>query len=98
VTWSRRLAAEALGSLLLAATVIGSGVMAEQLAAGNAAVALLTSFANPAITIARALSDTFAGIRPADVSAFVLAQTIGALAAWRAASWLLGRDSPASRR
>jgi glycerol uptake facilitator-like aquaporin len=204
VTLGRRLAAEALGSLLLAATVIGSGIMAERLAAGNAAVALLantaatvavlgvlitllapvsgahfnpavtlvaalrrslgagetlayvvvqvvgccagawlahamfelplwqlstrvrdggpqwlgelvatfglvlvalgtraervawsvaawigaaywftssTSFANPAITIARALSNTFAGIRPADVPGFVVAQVIGALAA-----------------
>jgi glycerol uptake facilitator-like aquaporin len=40
-----------------------------------------TSFANPAITIARSLSDTFAGIRPADVAAFVAAQLIGALLA-----------------
>ncbi len=39
-----------------------------------------TSFANPAITIARSLSDTFAGIRPADVSAFILAQIAGGLA------------------
>jgi len=201
----RRLAAEGIGSLLLAATVIGSGVMAERLAAGNTAVALLantgatvavlavliallgpisgahfnpavslvqalrrtlpwneagayvliqvlgcclgavlahamfelplvqsshhartgagqwlsevvatlglllvilghrraqdapwmvaawigaaywftasTSFANPAITIARSLSDTFAGIRPGDVPTFVLAQSIGAGAA-----------------
>jgi len=38
-----------------------------------------TSFANPAITIARSMSDTFAGIRPADVPAFVLAQIAGAL-------------------
>jgi glycerol uptake facilitator-like aquaporin len=37
-----------------------------------------TSFANPAITIARALTDTFAGIRPVDVPAFVTAQLIGA--------------------
>ena len=37
-----------------------------------------TSFANPAITIARSLSDTFAGIRPADAPAFVLAQLAGA--------------------
>jgi glycerol uptake facilitator-like aquaporin len=37
-----------------------------------------TSFANPAITIARAMSDTFAGIRPADAPAFVLAQLAGA--------------------
>ena len=45
----RRLASEALGSVLLAATVIGSGVMAERLAAGNAALALL---ANTAATVA----------------------------------------------
>ena len=45
-----------------------------------------TSFANPAITIARSLTDTFAGIRPADVPAFVAAQIIGALTAL-----LLGR-------
>ena len=38
-----------------------------------------TSFANPAITIARALSDTFSGIRPADVPGFILAQLVGAL-------------------
>ncbi len=201
----RRLAAEGLGSLLLAATVIGSGIMAERLAAGNLAVALIantgatvavlatliallgpvsgahlnpavslvqalrralawreaaaygliqilgccagamlahamfslpliqssvhertgiaqwlaefvatlglllvilghrkaqdapwmiaawigaaywftssTSFANPAITIARALSNTFAGISPSHVPAFILAQLLGALAA-----------------
>ncbi len=40
---SRRLAAEGIGSLLLAATVVGSGVMAERLAGGNTAVALLTN-------------------------------------------------------
>lgn len=38
-----------------------------------------TSFANPAITIARALSDTFAGIRPADAPGFIGAQLVGAL-------------------
>jgi glycerol uptake facilitator-like aquaporin len=38
-----------------------------------------TSFANPAITIARSLSDTFSGIRPADVPAFIVAQLVGAL-------------------
>jgi glycerol uptake facilitator-like aquaporin len=40
-----------------------------------------TSFANPAITIARSLSDTFSGIRPIDVPAFIAAQLIGAVAA-----------------
>ncbi|MEJ0038282.1 MAG: aquaporin [Gammaproteobacteria bacterium] len=39
-----------------------------------------TSFANPAITVARALSDTFAGIHPADVPAFIGAQLVGAFA------------------
>jgi glycerol uptake facilitator-like aquaporin len=39
-----------------------------------------TSFANPAITIGRALSDSFAGIRPADVPGFLAAQAVGALA------------------
>jgi glycerol uptake facilitator-like aquaporin len=38
-----------------------------------------TSFANPAITIARSLSNTFAGIRPADTPAFIVAQIVGAL-------------------
>jgi glycerol uptake facilitator-like aquaporin len=37
-----------------------------------------TSFANPAVTLARSFSDTFAGIRPEDVMGFVLAQIIGA--------------------
>lgn len=40
-----------------------------------------TSFANPAITIARSLTNTFSGIRPADVPAFIGAQVVGALAA-----------------
>ena len=40
-----------------------------------------TSFANPAVTIARSLSDTFAGIRPIDAPAFIVAQVLGALAA-----------------
>jgi glycerol uptake facilitator-like aquaporin len=41
-----------------------------------------TSFANPAITIARSLTDTFAGIRPIDAPAFIAAQLIGAIAAF----------------
>ena len=47
-----------------------------------------TSFANPAVTIARCLSDTFAGIRPDDVIGFIGAQLAGALAATLAAGWL----------
>lgn len=48
-----------------------------------------TSFANPAVAIARGFTDSFAGIRPADVPAFVGAELIGALAAAFAVSWLL---------
>jgi glycerol uptake facilitator-like aquaporin len=191
---SRRVSAEFVGTALLAAAVVGSGIMAEQLAAGNAAIALLantiatgavlvalilafgpisgahfvgsvagvisahamfgtallapsqharsgagqvlseavatfgllsviwgcsrtrsslvafavgayitaaywftasTSFANPAITVARALTDTFAGIRPADVPAFLLAQAIGAAAATALFRWLLGAPARA---
>ena len=47
-----------------------------------------TSFANPAVTIARALSNTYAGIAPAGVLAFIVAQISGALAALALASWL----------
>lgn len=48
-----------------------------------------TSFANPAVTIARALSDTFAGIRPIDVPGFVVAQVVGGSAATMLFRWLL---------
>lgn len=48
-----------------------------------------TSFANPAVTIARCLSDTFAGIRPADVPWFVVAQFLGGLAATLLFRWLV---------
>lgn len=47
-----------------------------------------TSFANPAVTIARCLSDTFAGIQPADVAGFIAAQIAGALAATLLFKWL----------
>ncbi|HKR23449.1 MAG TPA: MIP/aquaporin family protein [Pyrinomonadaceae bacterium] len=48
-----------------------------------------TSFANPAVTIARCLSDTFAGIRPDDAPGFVLAQIAGGVAATVLFAWLL---------
>jgi glycerol uptake facilitator-like aquaporin len=47
-----------------------------------------TSFANPAVTIARSISDTFAGIAPVDAPAFILAQLGGMLAAVLLARWL----------
>jgi glycerol uptake facilitator-like aquaporin len=48
-----------------------------------------TSFANPAVTLARAASDTFAGIRPADVPGYLAAQLAGGLAATIVCAWLL---------
>jgi glycerol uptake facilitator-like aquaporin len=48
-----------------------------------------TSFANPAVTIARALSDTFAGIRPADAPGFIVAQFAGGIAATLVFHWLM---------
>lgn len=48
-----------------------------------------TSFANPAVTIARSLSDTFAGIRPQDVLGFMISQIIFAVLAWAFCRWLL---------
>jgi glycerol uptake facilitator-like aquaporin len=48
-----------------------------------------TSFANPAVTIARCLSDTFAGIRPVDVPWFVIAQFLGGIAATMVFRWLI---------
>jgi len=48
-----------------------------------------TSFANPAVTIARSLSDTFAGIQPADVPGFIAAQLAGAAAATSLFAWLV---------
>lgn len=53
-----------------------------------------TSFANPAVTLARAASNTFAGIRPADAPGFIVAQALGAAAATATFAWLI----PAPRK
>lgn len=52
-----------------------------------------TSFANPAVTIARSLSDTYAGIRPEDASGFIAAQILGALASTFVFNWLVPRNN-----
>jgi glycerol uptake facilitator-like aquaporin len=57
-----------------------------------------TSFANPAITIARSFSDTFAGIRPADAPAFIAAQLVGALLALPLARTLFHADDSVAQR
>jgi glycerol uptake facilitator-like aquaporin len=54
-----------------------------------------TSFANPAVAIARSLSDTFAGIRPPDVPAFLAAQLAGGFSAVLVSDWLSFRSSDA---
>lgn len=48
-----------------------------------------TSFANPAVTLARAATDTFAGIRPGDVAGFIVAQLLGAIVATALFNWLM---------
>jgi glycerol uptake facilitator-like aquaporin len=80
---------EVVASFALVLTILGlRRARPDAVAAGVAAVigagycfTASTSFANPAVTLARALSDTFAGIRPEDAPAFILAQVLGALAA-----------------
>jgi glycerol uptake facilitator-like aquaporin len=52
-----------------------------------------TSFANPAVTLARAASNTFAGIRPVDAPGFIVAQLLGAAAATATFSWLVPAGS-----
>jgi len=137
---TRGVVAEAMGTSILLAAVVGSGIMGERLAGGNVAIALLanslatgaalaalilacgpisgahfnpvvtmveavqgrlpprqavrftssTSFANPAVTAARALTNTFTGIRPADVPAFLVGQVGGAVASMVVCRWLAG--------
>ena len=55
-----------------------------------------TSFANPAITVARSLTNTFAGIAPLDVPLFIVAQLLGAFAAASLAHWLFAEDAAGS--
>lgn len=55
-----------------------------------------TSFANPAITVARSLTDSFAGIVPADVPAFIGAQLVGALVAHRVAGLMFSWQEPSA--
>ena len=57
-----------------------------------------TSFANPAVSIARSISDTFAGIAPHDVPIFILAELLGALAASYLFAWLLTAEIKPPRK
>lgn len=98
--------AEGIATFGLMLTILGC--LARMPAAVPAAVGLYitsaywftasTSFANPAVTIARSLSDTFAGIAPASVVGFILAQLSGAMAAAAVAGWLWSEDAPLRAR
>lgn len=55
-----------------------------------------TSFANPAVAIARSLTNTFSGIRPADLPGFIIAELLGAILAWAMMAWLL--EAPAAAK
>lgn len=91
---------EAVATFGLLATILGTSRFSPALT--PAAVGLYitsaywftasTSFANPAVTLARSLTDTFAGIAPSSVPAFIAAQLVGALAALLLFRWLLSGD------
>lgn len=95
--------AEAIATFGLIATILGSVRFrpeATPLAVGLYITSAYwftasTSFANPAVTVARALSNTFAGIAPSSAPGFIVAQLVGALAAWAVFSWLLNERTAA---
>jgi len=98
---------EAVATFMLLTAILGTRRRATESVAAAVALTIAagywftasTSFANPAITLARALSDTFAGIRPVDVPLFVIAQFAGALLASACASRLFddsARSAPSA--
>lgn len=98
-----QLAAELIATFGLVAVI--SGTRRRPLEATLAVAAYITgaywftsstSFANPAVTLARSLTDTFSGIRPQDVAGFVAAQLLGAAAAAAAGRWLFA-EVPGAR-
>ena len=55
-----------------------------------------TSFANPAVAIARSLTNTFSGIRPVDLPGFIAAELVGAVSALAVMNWLLREQADES--
>lgn len=94
-----RLLGEVVATFGLLATILGTlryGVVAVAAGVGLFIASAYwftssTSFANPAVTIARAFTDTFTGIAPVHVVPFIGAQILGALLAWAVFGWLLDR-------
>jgi glycerol uptake facilitator-like aquaporin len=88
--------AEGVATFGLILTILGTLIARPTAVAVNVGLYIIaaywftasTSFANPAVTVARAFSDTFAGIRPDDVAAFIAAQLAGAVLAMGVAGWL----------
>jgi glycerol uptake facilitator-like aquaporin len=89
-------AGEAVATFGLILTILGTVKHRREWVPGSVALYITaaywftssTSFANPAITVARSLSDTFAGIAPHDAPHFVIAQLVGAALAALTAKWL----------
>jgi glycerol uptake facilitator-like aquaporin len=94
---------EALATFGLIATILGAVKFRPDMVAACVGLYITaaywftasTSFANPAVTIARSMSDTFAGIAPASAPAFIGAQVLGALVAWAVFGWLLKEEQTA---
>src|SRR5215216_4513463 len=92
---------EAVASFGLLAVIWGSGRFRPPMVAFAVAAYILaacwftasTSFANPAVTLARSVTDTFAGIRAADAPAFIVGQLVGAAAATALFRWFDSRES-----
>ena len=97
--WGQWLA-EFIATFGLVLTILGCGAVARNAVAYAVGLYITaaywftasTSFANPAVTIARSISDTFAGIAPAGIAAFILLQLGGALVAHAVARWLWPQD------
>ena len=100
---SSQMLSEAVASFGLLSVIFGSGRFRPSVVAFAVAAYIVaaywftasTSFANPAVTLARSVTDTFAGIRPVDAPAFILAQVGGAAAATALFRWFDsgGRES-----
>jgi glycerol uptake facilitator-like aquaporin len=99
-TGSGQWTAEAIAAFGLILTILGTVKFAPEKVPAAVGLYILsaywftasTSFANPAVTLARAFTNTFAGIAPGDVAAFVVAQMAGALAAHVTGRWLFDGD------